>query len=100
MDIDKQNYAVYCNYAEMLHRQKRLLEAMDIYRQAVILFPSSADVSNNLGAVLRQLEEYDEALGLFFNALALNPNLAEASVNIWETLVLLSAKDEQKATIR
>ena len=81
----------------MLHRQKRLTEAMDIYRQAVILNPKSAETSNNLGAVLRELEEYDEALGLFFNALSLNNNLIEASINIWETLVLLSAKDEQKA---
>lgn len=97
MEIDDKNYAVYSNYAEMLHRQKRLLEAMDIYRKAVIIFPSSADVSNNLGAVLRELEEYDEALGLFFNALALNPNLVEASVNIWETLVLLSKDNEQTA---
>ena len=97
MELDAENYAVFGNYAEMLHRQKRLLEAMDIYRQAVILFPSSADISNNLGAVLRELEEYEEALGLFFNALALNPNLVQASLNIWETLVLLAAKDEQKA---
>ena len=97
MEIDDKNYAVYSNYAEMLHRQKRLLEAMDIYRKAVILFPEAAEISNNLGAVLRELEEYDEALGLFFNSLALNSNLVEASINIWETLVLLSAKDEQKA---
>ena len=97
MDIDDKNYAVYNNYAEMLHRQKRLIEAMDIYRKAVIIFPASADISNNLGAISRELEEYDEALGLFFNALALNPNLVEASINIWETLVLLSIKDEQLA---
>ena len=97
IEADIKNFAIYNNYAEMLHRQKRLLEAMDIYRKAVILSPSSADVSNNLGVVLRELEEYEEALGLFFNALALNPNLVEVSVNIWETLVLLEAKDNQKA---
>ncbi len=97
VDADSKDFTVYNNYAEMLYRQKRLLEAMEIYRKAVILSPSSADVSNNLGVVLRDLEEYEEALGLFFNALALNQNLIEVSINIWETLVLLEAKDSQKA---
>ena len=97
IELDNKNFATHSNYAEMLHRQNRLVEALEEYRKATIISPKSADISNNLGGVLKQLEDYDEALGLFFNALSLKPDLVAASINIWETLVLINNQDKEKA---
>ncbi len=97
IEIDAKNFSAHCNYAEMLHRQKRLPESLEEYRKAIIINPLSPEVSNNLGTVLKDLQEYDEALGLFFNSLSLDPKSEATSVNIWETIVLLSSIDEEKA---
>ena len=53
MEIDPQNFDAHHNYAEMLYRQGRMAEALDEFRQAVILNPDSAEVSCNLGIVLK-----------------------------------------------
>ena len=97
IELNPNNFNLHNNYAEMLSRQKRLSEALDEYRKAVIINPRSAEVCNNLGAILRDLKEYDEALGLFFNALSISPELSAISINLVETIILLSAEDEEKA---
>ena len=97
IELNPSHYGCHNNYAEMLTRQNRFPEALEECRKAVILAPNFAEVSNNLGAILREIGEYREALGLFFNALSLNPDLKEASLNIWETLVLFSATNEDEA---
>ena len=97
IELNSNNFNLHNNYAEMLSRQKRLSEALDEYRKAVIINPKSAEVCNNLGAILRDLKEYDEALGLFFNALSLAPTLPAISINIAETIILLSTDNEEKA---
>lgn len=97
IELNNKRFETHNNYAEMLHRQKRLAEALEEYRQAVILFPQSAEISNNLGSVLKELKEYDKAADLFFNALCCNSSLIEASINLSETLILISGIDEKKA---
>lgn len=97
IELEKNNFDAHNNYAEMLQRQGRLSEALEEYRAAVIINPVSAEVCNNLGLILRDLGEYDEALGLLFNALAHKPEQEETSVNLSETLILLSRQDVDKA---
>jgi len=97
IEQNPKHYGVHNNYGEMLSKQNRLPEALEEYRKAVILAPTCPEVSNNLGALLRDIGEYEEALGLFFNALAYNNNLETASINIWETIVLLASKSPDKA---
>lgn len=97
IELESNNFDAHNNYAEMLQRQGRLSEALEEYRAAVIINPVSAEVCNNLGMILRDLGEYDEALGLLFNALAHKPEQEETSVNLSETLILLSRQDVDKA---
>lgn len=97
IELESNNFDAHNNYAEMLQRQGRLSEALEEYRAAVIINPVSAEVCNNLGLILRDLGEYDEALGLLFNALAHKPEQEETSVNLSETLILLSRQDVDKA---
>lgn len=97
IEQDKDNFAVHNNYAEMLYRQKRLSEALDEYRAAILINPKSAEACNNLGAILKDTGDYDEALGLFFSALTYSPNMEAISINICETLVLLARNDKEKA---
>ena len=97
IELESNMFDAHNNYAEMLQRQGRLSEALEEYRAAVIINPVSAEVCNNLGLILRDLGEYDEALGLLFNALAHKPEQEETSVNLSETLILLSRQDVDKA---
>ncbi len=97
IELESNMFDAHNNYAEMLQRQGRLSEALEEYRAAVIINPVSAEVCNNLGLILRDLGEYDEALGLLFNALAHKPKQEETSVNLSETLILLSRQDVDKA---
>jgi len=97
IELDKTNFTAHQNYAEMLFKQKRKLEALEEYRQAVILNPKSAELNNNLGVALRDSRDYEQAMGLFFNALALNPTLETAAVNAVETLTLWHRQDAKTA---
>lgn len=97
IELDKDNFAVHNNYAEMLYRQKRLSEALEEYRAAILINPHSADACNNLGAILKDMGEYDEALGLFFSALSYSPNMEAISINITENLIMLAREDKEKA---
>ncbi len=97
LDLSPQNIDAHINYADLLYRQKRLHEALEEYRQAVILDPEKPEVSNNLGIIQKDFGEYEEALGLFFNALLHQPDRKEYALNIAETLMLLYEKAPEEA---
>lgn len=97
IELDAGDFEVHNNYAEMLYRQKRIAEALEEYRQAVILNPYSAEVSNNLGLILKDNGDLEQAAGLFINAYTLKPELEEFSINLAETLTLLHQEDSKKA---
>ncbi len=97
LELNKNDFDVHNNYAEMLYRNKRLSEALEEYRSAILINPQSPETNNNLGTILKDLGDYDEALGLFFNALHYSPDMNDVSFNIVETLVLLARNDKEKA---
>lgn len=97
LDIAPQNFDVHLNYANMLYQQHRLNEALEEYRAAVIINPEAAPVSNNIGVILKDLQQYEDALGLFFNALARDQTREEYAINISETLVLLYRQNKEIA---
>ena len=66
IELDKNSFEAHAGYAHMLQLSGRKSEALDEYRAAVVINPESAAVSNNLGLILKDLQEYIEALGLFF----------------------------------
>ena len=95
--LEDKNIEAHINYADFLYHQHRLPEALEEYRAAVILDPKRAEVSNNLGIILKDLGDYEQALGLFFNALALKPDLEEISINLSETLTLFAQNSPKDA---
>lgn len=95
--LEDKNIEAHINYADFLYHQHRLPEALEEYRAAVILDPKRAEVSNNLGIILKDLGDYEQALGLFFNALALKPDLEEISINLSETLTLFAQNSPEDA---
>ena len=97
LDLDPQNLDAHINYADALYRQKRLAEALEQYRAAVILDPNRPEISNNLGIITRDLGEYEEALGLFFNAFFKAPQNSVYALNLAETLTLLYRQDADTA---
>lgn len=97
LDLDVNELNAHINYANMLYLANRLPEALEECRQAVIINPNIPEVSNNLGIILKDLEEYEEALGLFFNALNKQPEREEFSINIAETLVLFHRQFPENA---
>lgn len=97
LELDRGNFEAHHNYADLLYKMKRLPEALEEYRQAVIINPKSAEVSNNLGVILRDSGDLEQALGLFFNAFSLKPDLEEISVNLAETLTILAESNQDEA---
>lgn len=95
--VDSADLRAHANYAEMLNRCHRTLEALEEYRQAVIISPQTPELSYNLSLILKSLEEYEQALDLMFHAFYLAPQHADWSLNIAETLVLLNDNAPEKA---
>ena len=97
LELDKDNFEAHAGYAQMLHLSGRKAEALDEYRAAILIKPDSPEMSNSLGLILKDLNEYTEALGLFFNAFSKNETQEEYQVNIAETLTLLYYQNPEEA---
>lgn len=97
IELDKNSFEAHAGYAQMLHLSNRKAEALEEYRAAVLLNPESPEISNNLGLILKDLQEYVEALGLFFNAFEKDKTKEEYQINIAETLTLLYYQDPETA---
>ena len=91
------NISVHTNYANMLCKTKRTLEALEEYRRAVLIDPETPEISYNLALILKELEEYEQALSLMFNAFYKASEHTNWSINIAETLILFHKKAPEKA---
>ncbi|MDA8689342.1 tetratricopeptide repeat protein, partial [Rhodobacteraceae bacterium] len=60
--------------------------AIEVYKQAVLLKPNSADAYNYLGVALKDQGKLDEAIASFNKALSLKPDYAEAYNNMGNVL--------------
>ena len=89
LDVEPGNLDAHINYAAFLHRQKRLAEALEEYRKAVIINPDLPETNYNLALVLKDADEKEEALALLFKTLEKLPEKLEISQAISETLLLL-----------
>lgn len=96
IDIAPKNFDAHLNLANLLFNQNRKSEALDEYRNAVIINPQSSVLKRNLAMLLREEGEYQESLGLLFDTLNQDDS-DRTSINIAETLTLLSQKDKETA---
>ena len=97
IELEPDNWFAHFNYGRWLYLQKRLSEALEEYRKAVVINPERAEISNNLGAVLRDFNEFEEALGLFINASMKEPKRKEYAVNVVETLLMFARENKESA---
>ena len=98
LSLASKNFDAHLNYAVFLHKQNRLNEALEEYRQAAIINPDSAEVSNNLGLLQRSLNNLPQAIDLLLNAFCLSPKKQEYAANLAETLTLYSRSNLPEAS--
>jgi predicted TPR repeat methyltransferase len=68
--------------ATTLHKEGRYAEALRIYRQAILMNPEDADLSYNLGNLLRTIGQYEKAISVYEHAHRLNPKDPDILVNL------------------
>ena len=79
------------------HREGRLAEADQMYRQALRWQPDQPDAYHLLGLLAAQLNRPDEALPLFERAIALNPAVPEYHANYGNALTIAARIDDAEA---
>lgn len=72
----------YYNRAKAAARQGLVIEAEQLYRQALHLEPEFGQALTGLGALFLMQKRVDEAEGLFEKALTIDPNHATALINL------------------
>ena len=79
------------------HREGRLAEAEQMYRQALRWQPDQPDAYHLLGLLAAQLNRPDDALPLFERAIALNPAVPEYHANYGNALTIAARIDDAEA---
>lgn len=79
---DARPEVIEVNLARALARAERPREAIEHYRRALELDPSSAGAHGGLGLVLAQTGEVDEGIAELETAIALDPNYSSARLNL------------------
>jgi predicted TPR repeat methyltransferase len=79
------------------HRDGRLTEAEQMYRQALRWQPDHPDAYHLLGLLAAQLNRPDDALPLFQHAITLNPDVPEYYANYGNALLIRSRIEEAEA---
>jgi len=79
------------------HREGRLAEAEQMYRQALRWQPDQPDAYHLLGLLAAQVNRPDDALPLFERAIALNPAVPEYHANYGNALTIAARIDDAEA---
>jgi predicted O-linked N-acetylglucosamine transferase (SPINDLY family) len=90
----------YLNLARMLHKQGRLTEAEDRYRQSLELLPEQGIAHQELGTLLQIQRRFDMAETCYREAIRIQPNLAAAHNNLGILLKNLGRLSEALASYR
>jgi len=97
ISLNPKNFNTHISYADFLAQENRKLEALEEYRQALILGGDNAALSNNIALILKDMADYKGALDLLFNAFIKDPQNKNIAINMAETLVLLYEGEPQEA---
>ena len=77
------------------HQEGKTDVAQDLYNQILKINPNHTGALNNLGAIFKELKDYQKAKKFYEKSIEINPNYADAHNNLGLTYVNL--KDYQKA---
>lgn len=80
------DWEAHFNLACGLHRQQRLVDAVDSYVRTLEIKPDHADAYNNLGNALKMMGHLDEAEVCCRQAITLKPDMANAHINLGNVL--------------
>ena len=89
-----QRGALCIDEAVTLHGMGRLAEAVTKYQAAVTVFPTYAELHNNLGAALLDQGYPEEAADSFRTAVGIRPDLAASHKNLGDALAWLGDFDQ------
>lgn len=92
--VTSNNYLILNNYGIALAEQGKPDEAIEQYREALHVWPKSANAHINLGAALAQQGRFPEAIEHYQAALNLQPDYALARGNMGRALASLGREDE------
>jgi predicted O-linked N-acetylglucosamine transferase (SPINDLY family) len=92
------NIAYLLDRALRFHRAARYDKAVKCYTQALAIDGRNAELLNNCGIALKELERYNDALVHYDRALAINHNYAEAHNNRANVLKELKRLEEALAS--
>jgi protein O-GlcNAc transferase len=81
-DSPKNAALAYFNAGILYLRFKKYEDAVNVFRQSLLLDPNSAEANNNLGEALVSLKQYPLAVAAFQRAVALDGNLLIAQFNM------------------
>lgn len=90
----------FINEAHNYNRQGLYSKAVDDYKKALLLFPNSAEIYNNLGTTYALQKQYDKAITAFSQAVRLNPELTSAELNLSVIYYNLNRPAESLAAAR
>jgi len=88
------------NLGEAYRAQDKLKEALDCYRQALVLRPAYAEARNNMGTAFQAKGMLEEAASCYRQALALKPDFALAHNNLGTVLYATGHLEEAAGCYR
>ena len=97
LSVNSQNPQAHLTYADFLAHENRKAEALEEYRQALLLGAQNAALCNNIALILKDMADYKGALDLFLNAFLQDPENQNIAINMAETLILLHEKEPNEA---
>ena len=97
LSLNIKNAETHLAYADFLSHENRKAEALEEYRQALLLGAQNAALCNNIALILKDLGDYKGALDLFLNAFLEDPENQNIAINMAETLILLHEKEPNEA---
>ena len=97
---NSQSSEAYYNLGSVLSDAGLLLEAAEMFRQAIKLNPNHPKLYNNLGIVLKKANLLRQAADLFGWAIKLDPDYTEALNNFGTVLIGMSHWDEAEDYFR
>lgn len=92
---DSKNAQIYANLGAIYQKQKKYDEAINYYKQAEKLEPTSVTTRLNIGTLYQQKKDFTSALSAYNSVLALYPNNLEA--NLYRANVLAESGEKEEA---
>lgn len=93
--LDSKNAQIYANLGAIYQKQKKYDEAINYYKQAEKLEPTSVTTRLNIGTLYQQKKDFTSALSAYNSVLALYPNNLEA--NLYRANVLAETGEKEEA---